>query len=90
MDLKRRRTSITGNSPTKSSAAPSTRSIMATFFNGKQLEIQYIFDPSKNMSDRVLIAMNYVRSVFAGFGPSGAEEFLNILDAIESSRLHAH
>ncbi|AIK25723.1 Rep3 [Hyposoter didymator ichnovirus] len=75
---------------TKSSAASSTRSIKATFFNGKQLDIQYIFDPSKIKTDRVLIAMNCILPVFGGFVNPDMNKFLSITVVIRLISMHAH
>ncbi|BAF45743.1 repeat element protein-d11.1 [Ichnoviriform fugitivi] len=74
----------------KLSAASSIRSITATFFNGKQLEIQYTFDPSKTKGDRLLIAMNCLSPVFSGFVSQGISEFASISEIIRLTNMHVH
>ncbi|AIK25722.1 Rep2 [Hyposoter didymator ichnovirus] len=75
---------------TEFSAALSTGSINATFFNGKRLEIQYIFDPSRRIGDRVLIERDCLLPVLGGFVLPGINKFTSIQNIIRLINLHVH
>lgn len=72
------------------SAALSTGSTKATFFNGKQLEIHYIFDPSERIGDRVLIERDCLLPVLGGFVLPGINKFTSIQKIIRLIKLHVH
>lgn len=73
---------------TKSSAASSVRSITATLFNGKQLEIQYTFDPSRSKGDHVLIAKNCLLSVTGDL--QSKKTFMSIPKIVKLVKKHVH
>lgn len=75
---------------TEFSATLSTGSTKATFFNGQQLEIQYIFDPSRSIGDRVLIERNCILPVLGGFVLPGINKFTSIQQIIRLVGLHVH
>lgn len=70
--------------------AVSAGSTKATFFNGKQLEIHYIFDPSRTIGNRVLIEKNCLLPVLGGFVLPGMYEFTGLQTIIRLIDLHVH
>ncbi|ULM71670.1 repeat element 25 protein [Diadegma fenestrale ichnovirus] len=74
----------------KPSAASSIRSITATLFNGKQLEIQYTFDPLRSKEDRVLIARHCLSPVIGGSLLRDKNEFTSIPEIVKFVNMHVH
>ncbi|BAF45746.1 repeat element protein-d11.4 [Ichnoviriform fugitivi] len=68
----------------------STGSVKATFFNGRQLEIHYTFDPSRKMGDRVLIQNDCLLPLLSGYVLPGVNKFTSIQTIIRLTTLHVH
>lgn len=70
--------------------ASAIRSITAMFFNGKQLDIQYIFVPWSSKENRVLIANNCLIPVFGGLALRGKSKFTSIPKIVQFVNMHVH
>ncbi|AIK25726.1 Rep6 [Hyposoter didymator ichnovirus] len=75
---------------TRSTAASFIRSITATLFNGKQLEIQYTFDASRSKGDRVLIAKKCLTPLTGGSILRGKNKFTSIPQIVRFVNMHVH
>ncbi|AIK25724.1 Rep4 [Hyposoter didymator ichnovirus] len=75
---------------TRFSKVSPIRSIIATLFNGKQLEIQYTFDASRSKGDRVFIAKKCLLPLFGGSILRGKNKFTSIPQIVRFVNMHVH
>lgn len=60
----------------------STRNVKATFLNGKEIEVEYDYDPERLHRDRVKIHVRDLLRVFGGITmPPDGSEFVSTFDA---------
>ncbi|BAF45614.1 d6.1 [Tranosema rostrale ichnovirus] len=50
----------------------------ATFYNGRRLHIQYVFDPEKMGDARLRVNVNSLSPVFGGIVPLGGAQFMTL------------
>ncbi|BAF45579.1 b2.2 [Tranosema rostrale ichnovirus] len=66
----------------------STRKYCAKFLNGKNLEVEYNYDPTREPSDSILINVNSLSPIFDDIVPPGLEQFTSISNLIDFTRKH--
>lgn len=62
----------------------------ATFFDGKSLEVEYIFDASRGKEDRILVNVNCLLPVLGGIAFPGINKYASISDLIDLVVMHVH
>lgn len=68
----------------------STHTYTIRFINGKQLEIEYNFDRSRLVEERILLNVNNLLPVFGGSVSVAKDEFTNIPKLCEFVKMHVH
>ncbi|AHY22033.1 repeat element 33 [Diadegma semiclausum ichnovirus] len=68
----------------------STHRYTTWFINGKQLEIEYNFDPSRVKEERVLVNVNCLLPVFGGIVMPAVEAFTSLRNLKDFVRMHVH
>lgn len=68
----------------------STNRCTTWFINGKQLKIEYNFDPSRVKEERVLVNVNCLLPVFGGIVMPAVEEFSSLRNLQDFVRMHVH
>lgn len=62
----------------------------ATFFDGKSLEVEYIFDASRGKEDRVLVNVNCLLPVLGGIAFPGINKYASISKLNDLVVMHVH
>lgn len=68
----------------------STHRFTTKFLNGKLLEVEYNFDPSRKTEDRILINVKCLLPVFGGFVPPVMDKFKTLTELVNFVRMHVH
>lgn len=70
------------------SLAQPTQSIVAVFFNGKQIVVEYAFDPSRKRDNCVLVNWRCLFPVIGGIVSSEESEMISISKLIDTIEKH--
>ncbi|BAF45741.1 repeat element protein-d10.2 [Ichnoviriform fugitivi] len=70
--------------------ALSTATFTATFFDGKPLEVEYIFDASRGKEDRILVNVNCLLPVLGGITVPGMNKYASISELNNLVVMHVH
>lgn len=68
----------------------STYRFTTKFLNGKLLEVEYNFDPSRKTEDRILINVEYLLPLFGGLVPPAMNKFSTLTELLYFVRIHIH